>query len=205
MVIGFFFSFAMMSVFGQVLSLGIHIAFAGLRAGNTSGLFTFLGLLAVTGGLLVAIVHRIYGIPTWLGEQSCVGFRAKAICWVSSRLRATPGRCLERSFRRRGWGGDVQGWPGQGALRVRRWRRRGCSRRPSLSGVVAVPCPKRAGLQAHPMQTLHRACRAVRLHRHRQIPRRRKTPGADRARKKSRAGPKKHMQSTHCPDLWGEL
>jgi conjugal transfer/type IV secretion protein DotA/TraY len=69
MVIGFFFSIAMMHVVGQVLTLGIHAAAAGLRAGNTSGLFTFVALLAVIGGLLVATVHKIFGIVTWVPEQ----------------------------------------------------------------------------------------------------------------------------------------
>lgn len=69
MVMGFFFSFGIMSVVGSMLTLGIHVSFAGLRAGNVSGFFTFLALLAVTGGLLVAVVHRVYGIPTWIAEQ----------------------------------------------------------------------------------------------------------------------------------------
>jgi conjugal transfer/type IV secretion protein DotA/TraY len=69
MVMGFFFSFGIMSVVGSMLTLGIHVSFAGLRAGNTSGFFTFLALLGVTGGLLVAVVHRVFGIPTWIAEQ----------------------------------------------------------------------------------------------------------------------------------------
>src|SRR5581483_6819683 len=69
MVMGFFFSFGVMSVIGSMLTLGIHVSFAGVRAGNTSGFFTFVALLAVTGGLLVAVVHRVFGIPTWIAEQ----------------------------------------------------------------------------------------------------------------------------------------
>jgi conjugal transfer/type IV secretion protein DotA/TraY len=69
MVVGFFFSFGIMSVIGSMLTLSIHAAFAGVRAGNISGFFTFVALLGITGGLLVAVVHRVFGIPTWIAEQ----------------------------------------------------------------------------------------------------------------------------------------
>lgn len=69
MVIGFFLSFGIMSVIGSMLTLVIHAAFAGVRAGNTSGFFTFVALLGVTGGLLVVVVHRVFGIPTWIAEH----------------------------------------------------------------------------------------------------------------------------------------
>lgn len=69
MVFGFFSSYLLIAIVGQMIGIGFQIFTAGQQAGHASGPVAFIALTFILGSVMLIVSHKLFGLITWLPEN----------------------------------------------------------------------------------------------------------------------------------------
>lgn len=69
MVVGLFSGMLLLTVVGKLIGRGLTIFAAGMSADHIAGPITFIALMFLCGGLVIAAAHKLFGLITWIPEH----------------------------------------------------------------------------------------------------------------------------------------